>query len=219
MSLITGLSSCTAVVEARLSHAIPTQEARATFCGRVVDVSCTRRFGDVTLLLANSGAASMRQVVIPAEYRHLFGARLASRYDQQTVCVSPAASSVADNDRVLVRDPSELALKEVSEAAAGLPDDVARTCDADVQLPVVIRDVKPLFTPDAMRAKVKGSILLRGIVGRDGTVGDIRVVRPVEPSLDAAAVHAFSQWQFRPAIRDGAPVPIAISVEMTFSRR
>jgi TonB family protein len=70
-----------------------------------------------------------------------------------------------------------------------------------------------------MRAKVRGSVVLMGIVDRDGSVRDVRVVQSLEPSLDAAARQAFAQWEFQPATRGGASVPIAVSVQMAFTTR
>ena len=69
---------------------------------------------------------------------------------------------------------------------------------------------------DAMRAKITGTVILRGVVDRSGTVSDVRVVRSLYPSLDVEASHAFSRWEFRPGRRNGEPVPMAISVDMTF---
>jgi TonB family protein len=81
----------------------------------------------------------------------------------------------------------------------------------------VTRDVKAQYTADAMRAKVRGSVVLRGIVDISGTVRDVRVEQSLEPSLDVAAREAFAQWEFRPAMRRGQPVAIAISVQMAFT--
>ena len=188
-----------------------------SLCGRVVDVSCTGPSSAVTLVLADSKPNSNRRVVIPAEHRHLFGAAIEARYDQQLVCVPSAPANASE--LVLVQDPSELVVTGVPQASIALPDDVARTCDQDVRLPILTRDVKPQYTADAMRAKVHGSVFLRGVVDGTGTVRDVRVVQSLEPSLDAAAREALAQWRFRPATRGGEAVSIAISVQMAFTMR
>jgi protein TonB len=100
-----------------------------------------------------------------------------------------------------------------------LPSDVFRTCDPDVEPAKPIRTVKPPYTGVAMRAKVEGSVVLFGIVDRNGVVGQVRVVESLERSLDAEAQKAFEQWRFRPAMRNGEPVSLAVSVEMTFVLR
>jgi protein TonB len=88
-----------------------------------------------------------------------------------------------------------------------------------VRLPVLTRDVKPQYTADALRAKVRGSVMVQGIVDRNGVVRDVRVVQSLESSLDEAARKAFQQWEFRPATRRGEPVAIVISVQMAFTTR
>ena len=42
-----------------------------------------------------------------------------------------------------------------------------------VTTPRVLREVKPQYTSDAMRAKVQGTVLLECVVQPDGTVGDV----------------------------------------------
>jgi TonB family protein len=88
-------------------------------------------------------------------------------------------------------------------------------------MPTVIRDVKPLYTTEAMRARVQGAVLVRAIVQADGTVRDVQVVRSLDPvfGLDQEAVRAATQWRFRPALMAGQPVPMAITIELVFSLR
>jgi TonB family protein len=103
--------------------------------------------------------------------------------------------------------------------AAGLPDEVASEGDPGVESPVLLHPVYANFTADAMRAKVHGSVHLRGIVDGSGAVREVCVLRALEPSLDVAAREAFAQWTFRPATRRGKPVAMAVSVQMAFTTR
>lgn len=86
-----------------------------------------------------------------------------------------------------------------------------------VTLPVIVTDVKPSYTPDAMRRGVSGLIKLECIVETDGTVSGVRVVQPLDDDLDATAIEALKQWRFKPGTRDGNPVRVQIEVEMTFA--
>jgi TonB family protein len=155
--------------------------------------------------------------VIPSEQRQLFGLRIEERYEQRLVCVLQVKAT-ASREPVLVNDPGEILIQSTQESIA-LPDDVARTCDPDVRLPIPTRDVKPQYNADALRAKIRGSVVLQGIVDRTGSVRDVRVVQSLEPSLDSAARTAFTQWEFRPATRGGEPIAIVISVQMAFTTR
>lgn len=90
-----------------------------------------------------------------------------------------------------------------------------------ITLPSVLREVKPAYTADAMRAKVQGSVWLECIVMPDGSVGDVKVTRSLDPifGLDGEAIKAAKLWRFRPGMRQGEPVPVIITIELTFTLR
>ncbi len=87
--------------------------------------------------------------------------------------------------------------------------------------PRVIKEVKPAYTAEAMRAKVQGVVWLRCIVLPDGTVGRVEVVRSLDSTfgLDQEAVKAARQWRFIPGTRQGEPVAVRITIELTFTLR
>jgi TonB family protein len=90
-----------------------------------------------------------------------------------------------------------------------------------VQLPQPLREVKPQYTADAMRAKVQGTVLLECVVLPDGTVGSVEVVRSLDSTfgLDQEAIKAAKQWRFRPGTRFGEPVAVLVTIELTFTLR
>jgi len=92
---------------------------------------------------------------------------------------------------------------------------------AGISLPTVLREVKPAYTADAMRAKVQGSVWLECIVMPDGSVGEVKVTRSLDPifGLDQEAIKAAKMWRFRPGMRQGEPVPVIITIELTFTLR
>jgi periplasmic protein TonB len=90
-----------------------------------------------------------------------------------------------------------------------------------VTLPRVLREVKPQYTSDAMRAKVQGTVLLECVVRPDGTVGEVSVVRSLDGvfGLDQEAIKAARQWRFAPGTRLGEPVSVLVTIELTFTLR
>lgn len=90
-----------------------------------------------------------------------------------------------------------------------------------VQLPRILREVKPQYTADAMRAKVQGVVELEAVVLPDGSVGEIRVVHSLDPvfGLDQEAIKAVKQWRFAPGTRLGQPVAVLVGIELTFTLR
>jgi protein TonB len=90
-----------------------------------------------------------------------------------------------------------------------------------VSWPVLVRQVKPEYTTEAVRARTQGTIGLECVVERDGSVGMCDVVRTLSAAfgLDAQAVKAARQWRFRPALRAGEPVPVLVPIELAFTLR
>jgi protein TonB len=91
----------------------------------------------------------------------------------------------------------------------------------DIIPPRVIRDVKPAYTPDAMRARIQGEVLLTVIVRPDGTVTDVQVSRSLDRAfgLDEEAIKAARQWRFTPATRFGQPVAVYVTIGVGFNMR
>lgn len=85
--------------------------------------------------------------------------------------------------------------------------------------PVLIRSVKPLYTPGLLNRNVAGVVELSAVVLTDGKVGDVSVTRSLDSEADEEAIRALTQWSFKPATLNGAPVPVTVSIEITFTRQ
>ena len=90
-----------------------------------------------------------------------------------------------------------------------------------VSSPQLIRKVDPEYTNAAMQAKLQGTVVLEAVVLTDGTVGDVRIMRSLDSTfgLDQNAIKAVRQWRFVPGSQAGKPVPVIVSVELTFTLR
>ena len=90
-----------------------------------------------------------------------------------------------------------------------------------VETPRLLREVKPQYTAQAMRAKIQGEVLLECIVQPDGQVGNIRVVRSLDAAfgLDQEAIKAARQWRFAPGTKQGQPVAVLVTIAIAFTLR
>ena len=90
-----------------------------------------------------------------------------------------------------------------------------------VSPPQLLREVKPQYTAEAMRAKIQGTVWLEVVVLPDGTVGDVRITKSLDPvfGLDQQAMDAARQWRFVPGTRFGEPVPVLVGLELYFNLR
>jgi TonB family protein len=90
---------------------------------------------------------------------------------------------------------------------------------AGIEPPSLLREVKASYTDDARRRGVAGEVLMEIVVRRDGSVGDVRVLRGLDRGLDQRAIEAVRQWRFAPAKRHGAAVDVIVEVAMDFKLR
>jgi TonB family protein len=81
---------------------------------------------------------------------------------------------------------------------------------------------QPLFAPDpdysdvARSAKFQGNVVMNAIVGPDGRIHSLALVRCAGLGLDERAVEKILSWKFKPATKDGKPVAVEVSVEVSF---
>ncbi|MEO7275659.1 MAG: energy transducer TonB [Vicinamibacterales bacterium] len=85
--------------------------------------------------------------------------------------------------------------------------------------PALLKEVKPDYTEDARRRGVTGDVELEIVVRRDGSVGEVRLMRGLGAGLDQRAIDAVRQWRFAPARRQGAPVDVVVEVAVEFTLR
>jgi len=64
-------------------------------------------------------------------------------------------------------------------------------------------------------------VLLECVVRPDGSVGDVQILRSLDGvfGLDQEAIKAAKQWRFAPGTRLGEPVPVLVTIELTFTLR
>jgi periplasmic protein TonB len=82
--------------------------------------------------------------------------------------------------------------------------------------PQKLHHVAPDYPAIARSARVSGIVILEAILGVDGAVRDVTVLRSI-PLLDQAAVDAVRQWRFTPTLLNGVPVPVIMTVTVAFN--
>jgi len=85
--------------------------------------------------------------------------------------------------------------------------------------PRQIHSPKPKYPKTERKARHEGTVALKLIVGADGVPLGITVSQTLSPDFDKAALDAVKEWRFSPAMKDGKPVPVAISMTIAFQLR
>jgi TonB family protein len=95
--------------------------------------------------------------------------------------------------------------------------DVHQPTEPGLTLPRIVSEVKPQYTPAAMKAKIEGDVGMSAVVEVDGTLSEIKILKPLNPDLDHQSVLAAKNWRFEPGRKDGKPVAVRIELLMTFT--
>ena len=88
-----------------------------------------------------------------------------------------------------------------------------------VEPPRLLREVKADYTDEARRSNIEGEVELEIVVRRDGSVGDVKIVRGLRGGLNERAVAAVRQWRFAPGRMKGVPVDVVVEVGVEFRLR
>jgi TonB family protein len=191
----------------------------STALSRTVDSVQVERHGDLIETLGHI------HVLAPAQPRpdyHIFFVRLYRRGPRGWQFVSHRTVREADGapsaGAAPQPPPAAGAAAGGGRAAAPPPEGVNRPGNG-VTLPRILREVKPQYTPDAMKKRIQGAVLVECVVNVDGTVGNVKVVRSLDAvyGLDDEAIKAAKQWKFAPGTRNGEPVPVMITIELAFT--
>lgn len=153
--------------------------------------------------------------------------------------VSPSATPTAAPDRLrtapgtqgLSADPDALAVAMI-EAGSGVvvgplgsettvpppPPAVQRPIrlHAGIAAPRKITNVEPAYPALARAAHVEGVVIIEATIDAHGNVASARVLRSL-PLLDEAAISAVRQWTFTPALLNGVPIPVVMTVTVRFA--
>jgi protein TonB len=86
-----------------------------------------------------------------------------------------------------------------------------------IATPTLLHRVEPVYPDLGAAAHLKGLAILEAVVGADGCVESVKVLRSAHPLLDREAVLALKQWQYTPLVLNGIPTPFVLTVTFNFS--
>ena len=96
------------------------------------------------------------------------------------------------------------------------PGDIYPTSEVTTRA-VITYKPEPGFTAKARSNNVNGAVRLRAVLGSDGTVRNISVIKGLPDGLTERAVAAARKIKFKPATLDGRPVSQYVVLEYNFA--
>jgi protein TonB len=88
-----------------------------------------------------------------------------------------------------------------------------------IHTPALVLRIEPVYPKIAATAHLAGTVILEAVVGLDGCVESVNLLRSRHQLLDDAAIAALKQWRYTPLILNGIPTPFILTVTFTFNAR
>ena len=147
-----------------------------------------------------------------------------------------ACNPAREQEQELVPESEQLETKAVEDALrAEYKEDIMALIERGEAVPFQIVEEKPSFQrgdantfanwigdhlkypESAKKAGVQGRVTLQFTIGKDGKVGDVKVMRGVNEEIDAEAVRVVeSSPKWKPGRIDGKAVPVAFTLPINF---
>lgn len=225
---------CAAMFVAAVAMVVPlaavhAQATKASVAGSVYDPSGAIVPG-ATVSLKNTGAANEEvaradsgghyklQNIPAGEYTIRVTARGFAAY-QKTVMLEAGTPATADVRLTIgeVKEAVEIAAKRGQASASAANPAQGVRVGGMVQPANLISKVNPAYPADARAEGIEGTVLLRAVISKDGSLLHvIQVSSGVDPRLVSAAMAAVPLWRYQPALLNGEPVEVITTIDLTF---
>jgi TonB family protein len=112
--------------------------------------------------------------------------------------------------------PAEFNRSSISQSLADSGSPRVLIVGGGVTSPVPLNNVEARYTKEARKARINGICLISLIVDVQGAPQNAKVIRSLDPGLDENALKAVGKYRFKPAMKNGTPVPVSITIEVKF---
>jgi len=81
---------------------------------------------------------------------------------------------------------------------------------------VFIKKTAPIYPPSARESGIEGTVVLQGVISKEGRIIKLQVVSGPQ-MLQQAAIDAVEQWEYQPWMLNGAPIEVETTLRIPFS--
>jgi len=149
--------------------------------------------------------------------------------DQEVIDIPPPPKEAPPPPKVIEAAPDDEVSDDVEIADTLMDLDQAITSSmpsfnlnegagfvASSENPMIIQWAKPEYPEIARRAQIEGTVIVKVLVGPDGSVKDAQVLQGVNPMLDKAAIAAARKCKFKPGKQRNIPVKAWMALPFAF---
>jgi TonB family protein len=139
-------------------------------------------------------------------------------YQKEVTLGAGSASTVNVNLAIgEVREAVDIVSKRPRPAMSASANPQKIRVGGMVQTVKLISKVAPDYPADAQAEGVEGTVMLKAIVSKDGSLLSIKSVsNGIDPRLVRAALAAVPLWRYQPALLNGEPVEVVTTIDVTF---
>ncbi len=203
-----------AQASSQISNTQPTKSASTTSPEKSIDKSADKT--DKASEKSEKSSASAKNSEAVAEVAPLLVKNEAPQPPPAPVAETPAPE--APSMDVAASDASKNALSGiVSSVPASVPKPSGQAVKVSqgVSQGLLIKRVNPTYPPQAMSARIQGSVLLDAHIGKDGSITSVKALSG-DAVLAGAAVDAVKQWKYKPYYLDGQAIDIETQITVNF---
>lgn len=171
---------------------------------------------DIELRVAPGTAGATVEAVIRHDGEEVSAPRVATPFGERAIVSAedgpdaPLLFLVLDIRRVSTEE-----LRRKGMRYAWKPD-VSLVDGERILAPKALTRVNPTYPEAAKAAAAEGVVVLRALIGTDGSIEDLEVVQGQPHGLSEAAMEAVRQWRFAPATLEGKPVRVVFTLTINF---
>jgi len=100
--------------------------------------------------------------------------------------------------------------------AASAPNSQRIMVGGAVQANKLAIQTTPVYPPLAKQARISGTVELSAVIGKDGHIMNLSVIRG-HPLLVQSALDAVKDWVYQPTLLNGQPVEVSTTIDVNFT--
>ena len=168
--------------------------------------------GDISLPSGKSGAETSSRSAAASTQRRETAVSNSPQNSAAAPALPAAATPALPAPAATTANAASSLTAESSRAANALAGEAARSSELAGML---LQKVLPVYPDQARRQGVQGQVVLKAVIGKDGTIAELRPLQGPE-ELTAAAIDAVQHWRFRPYELKGKPVEVETDIRLNF---
>lgn len=137
--------------------------------------------------------------------------------------VDPSVQNVAVLDmdvEPVFEDDFALSMEMIPDGPPEPPELVYSSQATGIVPPNITHRAMPRYPPRAIPLRIQGYVMIQAILGKDGEIRDIQVLRGLAKGkfgFEKSAIAALKKWEFEPGTLSGKPVDIRMNLRLTFA--